>query len=117
MDEVLFIDDDENILNFATKLLCHLGYEVKIAHDGEEGIELLRKNHGFKVVITDITMPKKNGNQVAKYIRDNKKIHDTPIFAITGLLKRQSLLEEKTLPNNTSCLSWRRYFWRRTALT
>ena len=85
MDKVLFIDDDENILNFATKLLCHLGYEVKIAHDGEEGIELLRKNHGFKVVITDITMPKKNGNQVAKYIRDNKKIHDTPIFAITGL--------------------------------
>ena len=84
MDKILVIDDDDAILNFASKMLCHLGYEVKVAHDGEEGIELLKHNYRFKVVITDIRMPRKNGNQVAKYIRDAKKIRDTPIFAITG---------------------------------
>ncbi|MBW1799413.1 MAG: response regulator [Deltaproteobacteria bacterium] len=84
MDKILFIDDDDNILNFASKMLCYLGYEVKVAHDGEEGIELLKKNCRFKAVITDIRMPRKNGNQVAKYIRDAKKISGTPIFAITG---------------------------------
>jgi CheY-like chemotaxis protein len=84
MENILVIDDDDGILSFATKMLCHFGYQVKTAHDGEEGIELLRNCTRFKAVITDIRMPKKDGNQVAKYIRDDKKISYTPILAITG---------------------------------
>ena len=84
MDKILVIDDDDAILNFASKIFCHLGYEVEMARDGEEGIELLKNNGRFKVVITDIRMPGKNGNDVAKYLRDAGKIRDTPIFAITG---------------------------------
>ena len=84
MDKILVIDDDTAILNFASKMLCHIGYEVKVARDGEEGIELLKNNCRFKVVITDIRMPRKNGNQVAKYIRDTDKLRDTLIVAVTG---------------------------------
>ena len=84
MDKILVIDDDDGILTCLSKMFSYLGYEVKVAHDGEEGIELLKNDRRFKVVITDISMPRKNGNQVAKYMRDAGEFHDTPIVALTG---------------------------------
>ena len=84
MDRILVIDDDDTILNVISKMLGHLGYAVEVACDGETGIELLKNRYHFKVVITDIRMPGKDGNQVAKYIRDADRIQHTPILAITG---------------------------------
>jgi CheY-like chemotaxis protein len=84
MCEILFIDDDQSILDTAEKVLSHFGYGVKIARDGDEGIELLRNGHEFGLVITDIRMPGRDGNQVAKYIRENKNLNRTPVVAITG---------------------------------
>ena len=84
MCEILVIDDDQSILDTAEKVLSHFGYGVKIAHDGDEGIELLRNGHDFGLVITDIRMPVKDGNQVAKYIREDESLKKTPVLAITG---------------------------------
>jgi len=86
MAHILVIDDDHAICSFISKILCHLGYEVKVAHNGEEGIELFKKYDYFQMVITDIRMPRKDGNSVAKYIRSSAKSYDTPVLAITGFL-------------------------------
>jgi chemosensory pili system protein ChpA (sensor histidine kinase/response regulator) len=86
MDQILLIDDDDTILKGVSKMLGHLGYEVKVARDGEEGIALFKNCSPLKAVITDIRMPKKDGNQVAKYIRDSDKIGEIPIVAITGFV-------------------------------
>ena len=83
MERILVIDDDEEILNLVSKMLTHIGYEVKVAHDGEEGIRVFDSNQGFGCVITDIQMPKINGNQVAEHIR-SASVSDIPLIAITG---------------------------------
>ena len=83
MDHILLIDDQDAILIFLRKILTDLGYEVKVAHDGEEGIELVDSGYNFNLVITDINMPRMNGNAVAKHIRSSDK-SETPIVAITG---------------------------------
>ncbi|EFK96912.1 Two component Transcriptional regulator, Winged helix family [sediment metagenome] len=60
-----------------------LGYKVEIAEDGEIGIELFTRAGNFDLVITDIRMPKKDGNDVAKHIRSLERA-ETPIIAITA---------------------------------
>ena len=84
MKEILVIEDDHNILNVINLALTHHCYDVKIAHNGIEGIELLNSGSRFHLVITDIRMPLADGNQVAKHIRNNEKIHKTPIIAVSG---------------------------------
>jgi DNA-binding response OmpR family regulator len=83
VERILVIDDDDEILHLVSKMLTHIGYEVKVAHDGEEGIRLFDSNQGFGCVITDIQMPKINGNQVADHIR-NAGVSEVPLIAITG---------------------------------
>ena len=83
MAQALIIDDEKNILNILRTLLVKLDFEVKMTHDGREGIELFEDGNYFDLVITDIRMPRADGNQVAKHIRGSDK-PDTPIVAISG---------------------------------
>ena len=83
MAKALVIDDEKNILNILQTLLVKLNFKVKLAHDGGKGIELFEDGHDFDLVITDIRMPRVDGNQVAKHIRCSGK-PDTPIVAISG---------------------------------
>ena len=83
MNNILVIDDEDNILRSMRRVLTYFGYGVKLAHDGEEGIELFKNGHNFDLVITDICMPGMNGNDVARFIRSTDK-SNTPIIAITG---------------------------------
>jgi CheY-like chemotaxis protein len=84
LEKILVIDDNKDVLNLMDCYLTRHGYDVNVASGGAEGIELLNKGSHFDVVITDIRMPGTDGNQVAKCIRDNEKMKDTPIIAITG---------------------------------
>jgi CheY-like chemotaxis protein len=83
MDNILVIDDEEGIRFSLSKVLTHLGYNVKVARDGEEGIELFSNGNTFDLVITGICMPRMSGNQVAEYIRGSDK-SDTPMVAMSG---------------------------------
>ena len=86
MAQALVIDDEENILNILRTLLVKLDFDVKVARDGKEGIELFEDGHDFDLVITDIRMPRMDGNQVAECIRGSGKA-DIPIVAISGYSK------------------------------
>jgi len=58
---ILFMDDKENIKNMVKHMLNHLGYEVELATDGAEAIELYKEakasGQGFDAVILDLTIP------------------------------------------------------------
>ncbi len=83
MGHILIIDDEDMVLDFLGNALAYLGCSVTVAHDGEEGIALFNNDYNFDLVITDIMMPRMNGNAVAKHIRSSDK-PDMPIVAITG---------------------------------
>lgn len=83
MGHILLIDDDCQILTSLSQALKHVGHEVEVACDGDEGIELIDSGYKCDLVITDITMPRVDGNAVARHIRSSDR-QDTPIIAITG---------------------------------
>jgi CheY-like chemotaxis protein len=80
---ILVIDDLKSIRTIISMVLKELGHEVKLAEDGQEGIQLLNGPSEFDLVITDINMPNKDGNEVAKYIRSSQR-STIPVIAITG---------------------------------
>ena len=80
---ILVIDDQSSIRTILAMVLKELGHEVKLAEDGQKGIELLNGPNEFDLVITDINMPNKDGNEVARHIR-KARCPTVPVVAITG---------------------------------
>jgi CheY-like chemotaxis protein len=80
---ILVIDDDRGIREVLCLLLKERGYDVEIAGDGEQAIELLAMSTGFDLVITDIRMPVTDGNEVARYVRTSLE-QDVSLVAMTG---------------------------------
>ncbi|MBQ7290179.1 MAG: response regulator transcription factor [Clostridia bacterium] len=78
--KILMIDDDSNICESVKLYLEHEGYDVKTANDGIQGVEVF-KIYDPDIVLLDIMMPKKDGWQVCREIRE---ISDVPIMMITA---------------------------------
>lgn len=78
--KILVADDDERILRLIKDFLVHHGYEVELATDGEQALEVF-KNNAFDLVILDVMMPIYDGWIVCKEIR---KLSDVPIIILTA---------------------------------
>jgi len=82
MCHILVIDDEKNILEMIKMALTKFGHDVETASDGEEGIRKFDEKR-FDLVITDIKMPRLDGNGVLQYIRNSKR-QSTPVIGISG---------------------------------
>jgi len=81
MKKILVIDDEPHILLMLKKMLERAGFEIDIASNGKEGLELFRK-YPTDLVITDIIMPEKEGLET---IREMKRLQPgLKIIAMSG---------------------------------
>ena len=85
--KVLIVEDDSFSRNLLVRLLSKEDYQVTIAHDGKEALELLEKNR-FQAVLTDWMMPNLDGIELIRKIRSLKT--DTAILMITALASREA---------------------------
>lgn len=69
MAKILIIDDEKAIRNTLREILEYENYEVEEAKDGEEGLDLLKKNE-YDVVLCDIKMPKMDGIEVLEKAKE-----------------------------------------------
>ena len=75
---------EDNILNqrLASNVIKKFGFQLDIANNGQEGIDLLLKSR-YDLVLMDLQMPVKDGYQTTIYIRNELKL-DIPIIAMTA---------------------------------
>jgi len=78
--KILVVDDDPNISDLLKMYFENEGYDVKLASDGAEGITFF-KHYEPDLVLLDIMLPKKDGWQVCREIRE---ISSKPIIMITA---------------------------------
>jgi len=85
---ILVVDDFPNSATTLAKLLRQDGYEVRTA---EDGLEALAVAESFQpdVVVLDIAMPRLNGHDAARKIREQPWGKDTVLIALTGWGQRQ----------------------------
>ena len=81
--KVLIVDDEENIVISIEFLMAQAGYELEIARDGEEAME---KVSSFQpdLVLLDVMMPKINGFEVCRRIREHTEWDDIKIIMLTA---------------------------------
>jgi len=80
---VIVIDDSPTVRKLAEVVLAEDGYEVYTAEDGEEGLKIAEKVLP-SVILVDFIMPKMNGYQFCKMLRNNQSLKDVPVILITA---------------------------------
>ncbi len=79
---LLLIDDSLSIRKFVGRMLESAGYEVDTAVDGEEGLRKASAQN-YRLIITDLEMPKLNGFEVIQGLRSRAQTQQTPIIVMT----------------------------------
>lgn len=78
---ILLVEDEKGLILTLTDRLTSEGFDVTSATDGKRGFELAAGEH-FDLIILDVMLPKKNGYDVARDLR--QKGIDTPILMLTA---------------------------------
>ncbi len=90
-ERILFVDDEETLVEMAREILESLGYTVVAETDSLKALEAFRADpQGFALVITDMTMPNLRGDQLAREIMTIRP--GVPIILCTGY---SELMDEK----------------------
>ena len=79
MNKILLVDDDRELTSLLKELLDMEGFNVVIAHDGEQALTLL--DDSIDLLLLDIMMPRKNGIETLKELRQN---YQTPVIMLTA---------------------------------
>ncbi len=86
-ERILYIDDEPDIVDMGKRILGILGYEVIIRTSSIEALELFRaKPNHFNLIITDMTMPKMTGIELAEELINIRP--DIPIILCTGFSEK-----------------------------
>jgi twitching motility two-component system response regulator PilG len=80
---ILVVDDSPTVRKLIAGKLEKCGHEVFCSNDGVEAMELLADLRP-DLVLLDITMPRMDGYQVCKLIRNNPETKDVPVVMISG---------------------------------
>jgi len=87
---ILYVEDDEDVRKIAVEYLSRLCKKVYEAENGKEALSVWR-DEGPDIIITDISMPKMNGIDMARYIRAEDQ--KTPIIVATAYTDQEYLLK------------------------
>ena len=82
-EKILNIDDSPTVQRLIEMILSSQGYQVVLASDGEAGIAKAKAEKPA-LILVDFVMPKMNGFQVCKILKDDPEFHDTPIILVTS---------------------------------
>ncbi|MEX6315965.1 envelope stress response regulator transcription factor CpxR [Providencia manganoxydans] len=79
MHKILLVDDDRELMSLLKELLEMEGFNVVIAYDGEQALQQI--DSSIDLLLLDVMMPKKNGIETLKELR---QIHQTPVIMLTA---------------------------------
>lgn len=88
--KILIVDDEPNIVMTLEYTFKKQGFEVFIARDGSEALQILDTNTP-NVVLLDIMMPNVDGYQTLNYIKNNDSLKNTRVVFLTAKNKASDI--------------------------
>ena len=79
--KILVVDDESRMRKLVRDFLVKKGYDVVEAGDGEEALDIFYADKEISLIILDVMMPKMNGFEVCREIREHSKV---PIIMLTA---------------------------------
>ena len=83
MTRILLVEDHEEIWDFLSRRLKRRGYDVILAHDGQDGVEKARAAIP-DIILLDMNLPVMDGWTAARTIRADASLPRMPIIALTA---------------------------------
>jgi len=108
--KILIVDDSPKDVELTIASLAekNLVNEVEVAEDGVEALDYLYKRGKFAnttgspaIILLDIKMPRMNGIEVLKYIREDPKFKFIPVIMLTSSCEEKDLVESYNLGANS----------------
>ena len=88
--KILVVDDETRMRKLVRDFLFREGYEVYEAGDGEEALSVFRRMKDLSLIILDVMMPKMNGYEVLKTVRETSRI---PVIMLTARTSEEDELQ------------------------
>lgn len=88
--KILIVDDESRMRKLIRDFLEREGYQILEAADGVEAMDLFYANKDLDLIILDVMMPRMDGWQVCKEVRERSKV---PIMMLTARAEEQSELK------------------------
>lgn len=89
---ILVADDDRVVRRIVSVKLSGLGCEIEEAEDGQEALELLDEE-APDLLITDSLMPRVNGMQLVRSVRDDGRFSALPVIMLTSRQGERDIIE------------------------
>ena|SRR3989338_3148002 len=87
---IMLVEDDEFLAElYATKLKLE-NYEVALATDGEKGLKMIKEKKP-DLILLDIILPKMDGFEILKAIKNEKELKDIPVILLTNLSQKDEV--------------------------
>ncbi len=83
MTKILLVEDHEELWDFLSRRLKRRGFEVALAQDGQQGVDMVRSERP-DVVLLDMNLPVMDGWTAARTLRADPETARVPIIALTA---------------------------------
>lgn len=94
-EKIILIEDDYFLATLYKDALIRAEYDVLLARDGEEALNLIKENVDASLILLDLILPKINGIDVLKEIKNDPKTKNLSVIVLSNLneesLKQESL--------------------------
>lgn len=94
--KILVVDDESRMRKLVKDFLVKQNYEVLEAGDGSEALDIFFENQDIALIILDVMMPKMDGWQVCREVRNYSKV---PIIMLTARTDERDELQGFQLGN------------------
>jgi CheY-like chemotaxis protein len=84
---ILLVEDDPYVRDALAELLAGEGYEVEIAEDGQQAIDLLEDGVTPNLFLIDLALPRVTGTELLRYVHDDVTLRVVPMMIMTALPK------------------------------
>ena len=91
--KILVVDDEEFIRKALAEKLKNEGFDVLEAEDGEKAVELALSSHP-DLILLDVIMPKMDGVEAMRKIRENEWGKNVPLILLTRMEPDDQMLQE-----------------------
>lgn len=88
--KILLIEDDPFISDIYITNLRNSGFEVSLASDGESGMAHVKKG-GIDLILLDLLLPKIDGFEILKKMREESSLKNIPVIILTNLGEKENI--------------------------
>ena len=96
MEKILVVEDDQFLASLLKNRLQKEGFDVLLAKDGEEALNILESTQP-ELVLLDIILPKKSGFEVMEEVRENPKLEKLAVVIISNLGQPEDMVRGQQL--------------------